>query len=81
MDIKRYAELKASGDISLQLIEGKAFIIKKTYDSDTGKPKDPQVLAIDKDSFLHHKEDAQKMVDTITLFLDDVHSLEKEVNS
>lgn len=77
MDIKRYAELKASGDISLKLIEGKAFIVKKAYDPDTGKPKDPQVLAVDKDSFLHHREDAQKMIDAITLFLDDVCSLEK----
>jgi len=81
MEIQRYAELKASGDISLQLIEGKAFIIKKVYDPDTGQPKDPQVLAIDKDSFLHHKKDAQKRIDEMTLFLDDVDSLEKKVES
>lgn len=77
MDIKRYGELKASGNLSLQKIEGTIFVVKKNYDPDTGDLKDPQVLPIDKNSFLKHKKDAQEMIDAVTLFLDDVDSLEK----
>jgi hypothetical protein len=77
MDIKRYSELKVTGDVKLQKIEGKVFIVKKNYDPDTGVVKDPQILPIDKDSFLSHKTDAQTMIDAITVFLDDVDVLEK----
>lgn len=76
MDIKRYSELKATGDISLQKVEGKVFVVKKNYDPDTGKLKDPQILPIDKESFLKHKADAQEMIDAVTIFLDDVQALE-----
>ena len=78
MDIKRYAELKVSGDLSLQMIEEKVFIVKKNYDPDTGKAKDPQILPIDKESFVKHKRDAQEMIDAVTLFLDDVENLENK---
>ena len=78
MDIKRYAELKASGDVKLQKVEGKVFVVKKNYDPDTGKLKDPQILPVDKDSFLQHKANAQEMIDAVTIFLDDVEALENQ---
>ena len=78
MDIKRYSELKASGDMYLQKIEGIVHIVKKSYDPDTGKVKAPGVLPIDKESFVKHKTDAQEMIDAITVFLDDVETLEAQ---
>lgn len=78
MDIKRYAELKTSRNLSLQKIEGCVFVVKKNYDADTGTIKDPQILPVDKESFKKHKKDAQEMVDAVTLFLDDVDAKENE---
>lgn len=76
MDITRYSELKASGNVYLQKTEGTVFIVKKNYDADTGKVRDTQILPVDKESFLKHKADAQKMIDAVTVFLDDVAALE-----
>ena len=78
MDIKRYAELKANSNMYLQKIEGIVHVVKKNYDPDSGDPGNPTVLPIDKVSFLKHKEVAQKMVDAVALFLDDVDAKEKE---
>lgn len=78
MDIKKYAELKESGNVTLQKIEGGVFMVKKNYDPDSGKIKDPQVLPVDKTSLLKHKADAQEMVDAVTLFLGDVEAKEAE---
>lgn len=78
MDIRRYAELKASGNLTLQKIEGSVFAVKKNYDPDSGKLKDSTILPVDIASFLKHKADAQEMVNAVILFLNDVETLENE---
>lgn len=78
MDIQRYSELKASGDLLVKEIEGEVRIVKKSYDPDTGKSKGVAILPIDKESFIKHKKNAQEMIDAITVFLDDVEAAENQ---
>ena len=75
MDIKRYKELKASGDVKLEKVDDTVHVYIKQYDPESGKLLRTQILPVDEPSLSNEKEQAHLLLDGFTEFLADIENV------
>lgn len=78
MNLERYPELKTAGKVTLQRLGNQVVVISKRYDADLGTESDDSILPIDVASLVKQKEDLEKKLYAITLFLTDVAKKQAE---
>ncbi len=72
MDISNYKDLKESQNIELVKIGNSFAVVKKQYNTDTGKLISPIIEAIDKENVLKLKDNLLKQLIQIDELLNDI---------
>lgn len=79
MDISKYTELKAKGNINLVKIGESFALVKKQYDVDTGEAIPQTVEAIGKDQVLELQAKLQSQLEQIDEVLKDIAVLNIDI--
>ena len=77
MNVSNYAEKKKSGAVEVFKLRGGYALSQRVWDTETGKEKEPLIIAIRIPKLLEAKKEFQDQIDNIDLLISDLEALKK----